>query len=181
MLDSPTMMETTTMNNDAKSAGRRDVISFLKGQHEHIKALFARVIEADGDERATVFAELKDYLAAHEEGEEEIVHPAAERALPNGAAEVAAREREEAEARRALATLAALEVDSHGFETEIRKLQKSVMAHAASEEKEEFDRLADKLDESELKRMRTHVQVVEAQVALSAENARAQRDTRTPR
>jgi hemerythrin superfamily protein len=169
------------MNHVAKSAGSRDVITFLKAQHEQIKTLFARVIEAEGDERATVFAELKDYLAAHEEGEEEVVHPAAERVLANGRAEVATREREEAEAKRTFATLATLDVDSRDFDTKIRKLQKAVLAHAKSEEKEEFDKLAGKLDESELKRMRTSVQVVEAQATVSAEKARTHQETRGER
>jgi hemerythrin superfamily protein len=170
-----------TMNQEAKRREPRDVISFLKGQHKRIKTLFARVIEAEGDERATVFVELQDLLAAHEEAEEEVVHPAAERRLANGPAEVRAREKEEAEAKEALSMLAGLDVDSSDFDTQIRKLEKAVLAHAKSEENEEFDKLADKLDESELQRMRTTVQVVEAQASVSAEKARAQREVHRSR
>jgi hemerythrin superfamily protein len=141
----------------------RDVISFLKGQHEVIEGLFESVIRAEGSERARYFAELKELIAAHEEAEEEVVHPTAQRVLPNGRAEVAARETEEAEAKKTLAALAGLAVDSSDFDAKIRKLQKAVRAHARSEEREEFDKLASKLDDAELKRMRTSVQVVEAQ------------------
>lgn len=151
------------MIQDSKMTGSRDVIGFLKNQHEQIKALFESVLAASGSERATGFAKLKNLMAAHEAAEETVVHPAAERTLSGGHAEVAARLKEEAKAKEALSTLATLDVNSTDFESKLRTLQKAVLSHAESEEKEEFDRLATQLGDKELKDMRKAVEVVEAQ------------------
>jgi hemerythrin superfamily protein len=150
------------MSYNTNATESRDVIGFLKGQHELIKGLFERVLAAEGRERAAVFSQLKDLMSAHEAAEEEVVHPAAERALSGGPTEVAARVKEEIEAKAALEVLQNLDVTSSEFETKFRKLQKAVLAHAKSEEKEEFDKLANKLDDKQLKDMRKAVQAVEA-------------------
>jgi hemerythrin superfamily protein len=78
-----------------------------------------------------------------------------------GAAEVAARLKEENEAKKALSALEKLDVESTTFELRLRALQKAVLAHAESEETEEFDKLAEKLDESELEEMRDEAEEVE--------------------
>jgi hemerythrin superfamily protein len=150
------------MHRDSKVIGSKDVIGFLKGQHEQIKGLFENVVAARGAEREKIFFQLKSLLSAHEAAEEKVVHPAAKQTLPGGPAEVAARVGEETEAKKAVAALSQLDVSSDEFETKIRKLQSAVLAHAASEEKEEFDKLADELDEKELKDMRKAVESVEA-------------------
>jgi len=150
------------MHQDSKVIGSKDVIGFLKGQHEQIKGLFENVVAARGAKREKIFVELKSLLSAHEAAEEKVVHPEAKQTLPGGPAEVAARVGEETEAKKALAALSQLDVSSDEFETKIRKLQGAVLAHAKSEEKEEFDKLADKLDEKKLKDMRKAVEAVEA-------------------
>jgi hemerythrin superfamily protein len=143
------------------------VISFLKGQHKQIKGLFEDVISARDSERERLFNDLKKLMSAHEAAEEKIVHPAAKTALKDGDAEVAARLAEETEAKRTIAALEKLDVRSDEFETKIRKLQGAVLAHASSEEKEEFDKLATKLDESKLQAMRTQVVAAEADASKS--------------
>jgi hemerythrin superfamily protein len=155
-------MQQETKTTSGKGAGGKDVISFLKGQHKQIKSLFEDVIAARDSERERVFTDLKKLISAHEAAEEKIVHPAAKTALKDGDAEVGARVAEETEAKRAIAALAKLDVRSDAFESQIRKLQSAVLAHAASEEKEEFDKLATKLDESKLKEMGAQVVAVEA-------------------
>jgi hemerythrin superfamily protein len=139
-----------------------DVVSFLKDQHRQVKGLFEKVEAASGEERAKAFFSLRRMLAVHETAEEEIVHPAARRALPDGEVVVAARLREENEAKTALARLETLEVDSREFETAFRALKASVIAHAESEEKEEFERLGSRLDPARLDRMRKAVEIAEA-------------------
>ncbi len=101
-------------------------------------------------------------MSAHEAAEEKVVHPEAKHTIAGGDAEVAARVNEEREAKKALAALSELDVASDEFEAKIRKLQSAVLAHAKSEEKEEFDKLAGKLDERKLKEMRKAVEAVEA-------------------
>ena len=139
-----------------------DVVSFLKDQHQEVKALLATVSSTRGEERAKAFFNLRRTLAVHETAEEEIVHPAARRALSNGASVVDARLREENAAKAALTKLEKLDVDSAEFETGFRALQEDVLAHAEAEEREEFERLGDKLETARLERMRKAVEIAEA-------------------
>jgi hemerythrin superfamily protein len=155
--------------NHGSSSSSRDVIGFLKGQHEQIKGLFEQVLAAKGSAREKSFTTLKALMTAHEAAEEEVVHPAAKRAIAGGPAEVAARLKEEGEAKKALSALDKLDVGSKEFESKLRTLQKAVLAHAHSEETKEFDKLAEKLDKAELKAMREKAEDVEAESG----NARA--------
>ncbi|HEY8041062.1 MAG TPA: hemerythrin domain-containing protein [Polyangiaceae bacterium] len=147
------------------SSSSRDVVGFLKSQHEQIKGLFEQVLAAKGPARTESFTALKELMAAHEAAEEEIVHPAAKRAIARGTAEVAVRLKEENEAKKALAALEKLDVGSKEFESKLRTLQKAVLAHARSEETKEFDKLAEKLDANKLRAMRVQVEKVEQESA----------------
>jgi hemerythrin superfamily protein len=142
------------------SAG--EVIGFLEEQHQEIKALFVKVIGARGRAREQAFVELRRLMAVHETAEEEVVHPAAKRALVDGEEVVAERLHEENEAKKALSALEKLDVDSVEFNVKIRALQTAVLAHAISEEEEEFAELAEALDEGHLQRMRKAVKFAEA-------------------
>ncbi|MGH7284529.1 MAG: hemerythrin domain-containing protein [Polyangiaceae bacterium] len=139
-----------------------DVVSFLKEQHVQVKGLFERVLSLRGDARTKAFIELRRTMAVHETAEEEIVHPVARRNLPNGQKIVEARLQEENEAKRVLSELERYGIDSPEFETKLRKLQAAVLAHAESEERTEFDRLANMLDQSKLERMRKAVKFAES-------------------
>jgi hemerythrin superfamily protein len=119
-----------------------DVVAYRKNQHEQIKGLFARVLVTSGKERESAFRDLRRMMAVHETAEEEIIHPAA-RALPDGKAMVAARLREEYEAKTALVEIEMLD-------------------HARKEEELEFDRLETTLDEDRLLRMRRAMEVAES-------------------
>jgi len=149
------MIQSTTIGSG------QDVIAFLKGQHERIKALFQNVIASTGEARKSAFIELRRMLAVHETAEEEIVHPTARRALPNGEAVIAARLNEEHDAKKVLTDLESLDVQSPEFEAKFRTLQTAVLAHAQAEEREEFDKLATKLDDARLQRMRKAVEFAE--------------------
>ncbi|MBX3187110.1 MAG: hemerythrin domain-containing protein [Labilithrix sp.] len=140
----------------------QDVVSFLKQQHQEVKALLATVASSNGKARADAFYELRRLLAVHETAEEEIVHPVARRELPDGEAVVEARLREENEAKKALAELEKLEVDSSEFTSKFETLAKDVLAHAEAEEREEFARLGPKIEPARLERMRKAVEVAEA-------------------
>jgi hemerythrin superfamily protein len=149
-----------TMNQGSTSSSP-DVIGFLKGQHEQIKGLFEQVLAAKGPAREKSFTALKALMTAHEAAEEKVVHPAAKQAIAGGPAEVAARLKEENEAKKALSALDKLDVGSKDFESHFVKLQKAVLAHARSEETEEFDKLADELGPNALKAMRVQAEDVE--------------------
>jgi hemerythrin superfamily protein len=97
-----------------------NVIAFIKGQHEEIKALFAQVLEAQDAKREGLFTQLKTLLTVHEAAEEKIVHSEAKKVIAGGAAEVAAREKEEAAAKDALTALSKLDAASPEFEMKLR-------------------------------------------------------------
>ena len=141
---------------------RNDVVGFLKEQHEQIKALFAEVSMKQGKARKHSFYALRRLLAVHETAEEEIVHPAARRCLPDGNEVVAARLREENAAKKLLSDLEHLDVDSVEFETKFQTLRTSVIAHAESEEQTEFERLGSHLKKDRLDRMRRTVELAES-------------------
>lgn len=138
-----------------------DVVTFLKDQHREIKAGFTEVIGSHGDERREAFDALRRLLAVHETAEEEIVHPAARRSLPDGKLIVTARLQEENEAKQALSDLEDLDVDSPDFDMNILRLQKDVLLHAQLEEEDEFEPLADLLDDERLGLMRKAVEFAE--------------------
>jgi hypothetical protein len=150
------------MNQEPEIRSGTDVVSYLKDQHVHIKALFAKVEASTGKDREIAFRELRRLMAVHETAEEEIVHPVAKSRLPNGEALVAARLREENEAKKALSELEKLAIDSTEFEARLSALRAAVMAHADSEEREELDRLADLLDAKRLERLRMAVELAES-------------------
>src|SRR5689334_828745 len=118
-----------------------DVVSFLKEQHEQVKDMFDDVLAVHGDARKQAFVRLRKVLAVHETAEEEIVHPFAKHVVSIGEDVVAARLKEENQAKTALAELEQLDTESADFETKFRALQQAVLAHARAEEKEEFEKL----------------------------------------
>lgn len=140
----------------------QDVVDFLKAQHQKIKELFGEVTSSTGSQREQAFFELRRMLAVHETAEEEIVHPTAKDEIPNGEAIVGARLKEERAAKEVLGELEKLDVDSTDFETKFRSFQNDVLAHAESEEQKEFSRLAERLDDDRLNRMRQAVEFAES-------------------
>jgi hemerythrin superfamily protein len=140
----------------------QDVVEFLKGQHEQIKALFLQVTESSGEAKKDSFVALRRLLAVHETAEEEVVHPRAERIIPNGKDIVGARLQEENEAKQTLARLEDLDPESAEFETLFRELQADVLQHAEAEEQQEFAALADSLEPEQLERMRNAARLAQA-------------------
>jgi hemerythrin superfamily protein len=138
-----------------------DVVAFLKEQHQHIKQLFGAVAMSMGEERETAFVALRRLLAVHETAEEEIVHPAARKALPQGDDIIAARLDEENEAKTLLAQLEDLDIDSNEFSAKLTMLERVVLAHASAEERLEFEQLGNILDQKQLRNMRRAAEFAE--------------------
>jgi hemerythrin superfamily protein len=138
-----------------------DVVTFLKQQHEQIKALFEKVLASHGDERKDAFVALRRLLAVHETAEEQIVHPRAKAVLDEGKSVVADRLDEENEAKKVLAELEDLDLESGEFETAFTKFQADVVRHASAEEELEFAELKDILRPDELERMRDAARTAE--------------------
>jgi hemerythrin superfamily protein len=137
-----------------------DAVTFLVSQHAEIRRLFTAM---DGADRSQdTFQALVRLLAVHETAEEEVVHPAARRLIPDGASIVDARLEEEDQAKKALTELEKLELDHVDFAAQYAKVRDMVLAHAEHEEQELFPKLRAVEDDDELRRMTTALQTAEA-------------------
>jgi hypothetical protein len=145
-----------TLQND------QDVIGFILAQHRQIKGLLESVLSSRGDARARAFFETRRLMAVHETAEEEVVHPAARRHLERGDEIVRTRLAEEKKAKEVLTKLEALKPDSAEFESMFAALQRDVLAHAESEEREELSALAIHLEPEQLARMRRAAEIAES-------------------
>ena len=150
----------TTANTNIERG--EDVVSFLKSQHEEIKSRFQQVSSSTGDQRQEAFDGLRRLLAVHETAEEEVVHPRAKKAIASGESIVDARLSEENEAKKVLAELEKLDVNSAEFDQRFATFRDDVVAHAEAEEREEFTQLQFELDDEQLRRMRNAVKLAEA-------------------
>lgn len=140
-----------------------DVVQFLTDQHNLIKDLFEEVLHAStAPAREKAFLDLRQLLAVHETAEEMVIHPRARREIDDGDRVVDARLAEEHEAKEKLAAIEKMDVDSPEFLRELSAFRDAVLAHAESEETEEFAQLKDELDAEELKRMVGVVRAIEA-------------------
>ena len=141
----------------------KDVIDFLKHQHNLIKDMFDEVLHAaEPAAREKSFVELRQLLAVHETAEEMVVHPRARRDLADGDTIVDARLHEEHQAKGKLAAIEKLDVGSQEFLDAVTELRDAVMEHAEHEENDEFGKLQAKLDGDDLERMAGAVRAAEA-------------------
>jgi hemerythrin superfamily protein len=137
-----------------------DVVTLLLDQHQRIRSMFTEVEEATGAEKQQRFDRLRRLLAVHETAEELVVHPQARSA---GADEVVdARLHEEHAAKEVLSMLDGMSVDDLGFDDMLEQLRQSVLAHAESEEREEFPLLCQHTDEKTLAQLAAAVRAAEA-------------------
>lgn len=113
-----------------------DVIRILLEQHARIRTLFADVRDAHGDQKQTLFDELRALLAVHEAAEEMLLRPVSRKTAGDEVAE--ARNHEEAEATEVLAQLEGMDVNTVEFDREFAQFERSVSDHAEQEEEHEF-------------------------------------------
>jgi hemerythrin superfamily protein len=140
----------------------RDVVDVLQSQHAEIKTLLNRVATAQGGQKRGLFYELVRLLAIHESAEEQIVHPAARKALGERGDEIVdARLHEEADAKRVLAELYDLGVEHPQFNERLALFAEDVVAHASREETEEFTELRRTVPPEKLQRMSAVFQAAE--------------------
>ena len=139
-----------------------DVVTYLKNQHEAIKALFMETLDAkDADTQQEAFTRLRTLLAVHETAEEMMVHPRVRRKIDDGAEIADARLTEEHDAKIALGELEKIPCGTADFSKDLIHLQAAVLEHAKREEAEEFTLLDEQLDDDELRKLATAVQVAE--------------------
>ncbi|GAA0962112.1 hemerythrin domain-containing protein [Actinocorallia libanotica] len=146
----------------AQTSTSNDVIDLLVEQHAQIRQLFMRTLMAEGQERKEFFGQLVHLLAVHETAEEEIVHPAARKALPGGDGLIDDRLEEERKAKEMLATLEKMDTDDPNFMSMLDRLRMAVLSHARYEERYEFAQLRDRLGQGQLRTMAAAVKAAEA-------------------
>ncbi|HEV7931497.1 MAG TPA: hemerythrin domain-containing protein [Actinomadura sp.] len=147
---------------DRPDAKDDDVIELLVQQHQEIRILFERVQNSSGKERGDAFDQLRRLLAVHETAEEEVVHPNARQAVPDGDRIVDARLSEENTAKRLLADLERIGPEAPEFLPRFMELRQAVIQHAEHEEREEFPALRANTSEARLSIMATAVRAAEA-------------------
>jgi hypothetical protein len=139
-----------------------DVVTYLKDQHEAIKALFIETLDAkDADTQQDAFTRLRTLLAVHETAEEMMVHPRVRRKVDGGADIADARLTEEHDAKVALGALEKIPCGTAEFSKELIHLQAAVLEHAQREETEEFTVLEEQLDDEELGKLASLVEAAE--------------------
>jgi hemerythrin superfamily protein len=138
----------------------QDVAQFVRDQHREIKRLFSEVERRQSDDRRDAFASLLRLLAVHETAEEEVVYPVVRR--ETGGDDIAdARLGEESDAKRMLADLESVDVDSDEFAPRFAVLRDAVLRHANSEEATVLPFLERTQDEEMLDRMGRAVQIAQ--------------------
>lgn len=140
---------------------RQDAIDLLLSQHQEIKQLFRELSSAHGDRKRELFESLVRFLAVHEAAEEELVHPLARREIRAGETVVEARLQEEQKAKQSLAELYEMGVDHPQFDAKLAHLRESVIAHAESEERDEFPYLREAVPHDRLERLAGSVRMAE--------------------
>ncbi|MGP4054088.1 hemerythrin domain-containing protein [Mycobacterium sp. 4D054] len=140
----------------------RDVVDYLKSQHETIKALFIETLDAaDAASRQDAFTRLRTMLAVHETAEEMVVHPRVRRKAEGGAQIVDERLVEEHDAKVLLRDIEKLPIDSAEFSKSLIHLQAAVLEHAKNEEELEFTALEAAVGDDELAKLADAVAVAE--------------------
>jgi hemerythrin superfamily protein len=117
---------------------KQDAITLLRDQHDDARALLRTVAESTGTARREAFEPLVRLLAVHETAEEMVVYPALAKAGDEGVRIAEARRTEEDEAKKTLADLESLDVESDEFAERFPAFRAAVEAHAAAEEREVF-------------------------------------------
>ncbi|GAA3062421.1 hemerythrin domain-containing protein [Streptomyces glomeratus] len=153
------MSDATMEREQAARLPEGDVVRILLLQHARIRDLFAEVKSAQGEQKKSIFDELRALLAVHETAEEMILRPTAKKTA--GQAEADARNHEEKAANKVLAQLEKMDVSSPEFDDRLAAFERSVIAHAEHEEQEEFPAVRQGCDEDQLKRMGAQLQMVE--------------------
>lgn len=144
-----------------QSADQLDGIDLLLSQHQQIKQLFADVRSNIGEARKEEFDHLRALLAVHETAEEEVLRPVTREVVPEGDQVADAVIAEENEAKKALAALEKMDLDSPEFSTALRRFEASVFAHAAHEESAEFPAVRANRTPEELQKMAERILLAE--------------------
>jgi hemerythrin superfamily protein len=143
-----------------QATAERDVIDILLTQHGRVRELFSEVKSTDGEHKKQVFDELRALLAVHETAEEMILRPVSAKVA--GAEIADARNEEESQANKVLATLEKMDVTSADFDRQLAQFEQAVNLHAENEESQEFPRVREGIDAGQRAKMGAALTAVES-------------------
>lgn len=131
---------------------RMDAIELLKQQHEEVRKLFVELENTkDEDDKATIFEELADSLAAHALIEEKIFYPTA---YAKSTKELLTEAVEEHLAmKRIITDLLDMSTKDENYDAKVKVLKEQVEHHVQEEEGQLFKKVRKELDEGELEAM----------------------------
>jgi len=112
-----------------------DVLTLLTSQHEEVDALFSMIENGRGD-KATLFAQLADKLAAHATIEEKIFYPAVMAKSTEDKLHESVEEH--LQIKRLIADMLSLDPKSDEFKAKLSVLKEDVSHHAHEEEEEKL-------------------------------------------
>ncbi|BCJ77458.1 hypothetical protein CS0771_70020 [Catellatospora sp. IY07-71] len=127
-----------------------DVIDLLLSHHDQIKVMFGEMGRLRGEHQEEIWTQLCRMLIIHESIEQQLVHPLAQRRLPDGDEVIAARLDEEQRATQELAELWDMGIDDPRFAERFAVLRDDVTEHAELEEAEEFGWLRENVPPDQL-------------------------------
>lgn len=128
------------------TSGPETILDLLRTEHDEIRRALAAVDEATSTQRGRRFTDVRRLLVRHETTERVLVHPATA-TTPGGPGVAAAVSHEERATERRLARMQRMDPRSAAFRDEFGVLREEVLAHARHEERDEFPRLRDELDD----------------------------------
>jgi hemerythrin superfamily protein len=131
----------------------QNIVEVLVAQHHQVDELFSRVLGANDDGRARMFAQLLHVLALHESAEHVVVHPEARKIIDGDEALITALMSEEVAIRDALVESEHVSVEAHDFPGRLARIRDMVVKHNRREESDEFPLLNQRLDASERTRL----------------------------
>jgi len=113
-----------------------DALTLLKEQHDEVDALFAKIENAEGDDKRKHFEVLADRLAAHAEIEEKLFYPTV---MQKDTKELLVESVEEhLSIKRLLADLLSIKPDDEHFDAKITVMKEQVRHHSRQEEEGEL-------------------------------------------
>ncbi|HUS30327.1 MAG TPA: hemerythrin domain-containing protein [Kofleriaceae bacterium] len=110
-----------------------DALELLTSQHDEVEMLFSEIEDSDdADEKAELFRELADKLAAHSTMEEKLFYPSV--MAENTADALLEATEEHLAAKRILADMLEMDPDDDRFDAKLSVLKENVRHHAREEE-----------------------------------------------
>jgi len=138
-----------------------DIVDVLIAQHQELIDNLDDVRRSRGGPRADAFALLQVLLRAHEQGEQEVVHPVT-RGLVDDPETVFERVHEEQGLDLSLSELRGLDLDGAEFDRRFHAFRDAMIAHLGWEERVEFPGLRARRTAEQLFAMANELRAVQA-------------------